>query len=122
MGRIQTYPAHNRFCFMKYWSFVIKRLPANAMALYPFLLVKTHMLGENDVIINHEKIHFKQQQELMILLFYPLYFSHYLINLIIYRNHYQAYFHICFEKEAYANERNANYLSQRKSFAWLKYL
>jgi hypothetical protein len=107
---------------MKYWSFVIARLPANAMALYPFLLFKTAAFKQSVVVINHEKIHFRQQQEMLILLFYPVYFLNYLINLFRYKNHYQAYFHICFEKEAYANERNFQYLSERKPFAWIRYL
>lgn len=107
---------------MKYWSIVVSRLPANAMALYPMMLFKTSAFKQNALIIHHEKIHFRQQQELLIILFYPLYFLNYLINLIKYKNHFQAYLHICFEKEAYANEGNANYLNHRKRFSWLSYL
>jgi hypothetical protein len=107
---------------MKYWSLVFSRLPANAMALYPFLLFKTPALKQSALVINHEKIHFRQQQELLILLFYPVYFLNYLFNLCRYKNHYQAYFQICFEKEAYANERNFKYLSERKPFSWIHYL
>lgn len=107
---------------MKYWSLVVSSLPANAMAIYPFLLFKRSALKQSALIINHEKIHFRQQQELLIFLFYPLYFLHYLINLFRYKSHYQAYFHICFEKEAYANERNSDYLKQRKFLSWLQYL
>jgi hypothetical protein len=101
---------------------VFSKLPANAMALYPFLLFKTKALKESAIIINHEKIHFRQQQELLILFFYPLYFLHYLFNLLKCRNHYQAYMRICFEKEAYAMERDMQYLQHRKPFAWVKYL
>lgn len=107
---------------MKYWILTFSRLPADAMALYPFMIFKKQALKGSKVIINHEKVHFKQQQELLIVFFYPLYFLHYLINLVKYRNHHQAYFQICFEKEAYANERNFGYLQYRKSYAWLKYL
>lgn len=107
---------------MKYWSVVFTRLPANAMALYPFMIFKTQALKLSGTIINHEKIHFRQQQELLIVLFYLLYFLNYLFNLLKYRNHRQAYFNICFEKEAYTNERDLNYLKHRKSYSWLRYL
>lgn len=107
---------------MKYWSVTFSRLPAAAMAIYPFMIFKNAALKENLVIINHEKIHFKQQQELLIIFFYPLYFLHYLINLIKYRNHHRAYLEICFEKEAYARERDFDYPASRKPYAWLKYL
>jgi hypothetical protein len=50
-----------------------------------------------------------------------LYFLHYLINLAKYRNHHEAYFEICFEKEAYAQERDLGYLKRRKPYSWIKY-
>lgn len=107
---------------MKYWSVTFSRLPAAAMAIYPFMIFKNAALKESRVIINHEKIHFRQQQELLIIFFYPLYFLHYLINLIKYHSHHRAYFEICFEREAYANERDLEYLKHRKPYAWLQYL
>ena len=106
---------------MKYWVFTFSKLPADAMALYPFMIFKKQALKGSQVIINHEKVHFRQQQELLIIFFYPLYFFHYLINLFKYRNHYQAYLKICFEREAYSNELDFEYLKHRKPYAWLKY-
>lgn len=73
------------------------------------------------ILVNHEKIHFRQQLELLIIPFYILYVLNYLINLIKYKNHNQAYFHIVFEKEAYACDRNLGYLQQRSLFSWIKY-
>lgn len=105
---------------MKYWIVTFSRLPADAMAIYPLMIFKKQILKTSQVIINHEKIHFRQQLELLIVFFYPLYFMHYLINLLKYRKHHQAYYQICFEKEAYANERNLGYLSTRKPYAWLR--
>ncbi|MGY0039604.1 hypothetical protein [Pedobacter sp. NJ-S-72] len=78
---------------------------------------------KNDtLLINHEKIHFYQQLELLILPFYILYVTNYLVNLIRFRNHSKAYFNISFEKEAYANDQNMNYLKNRRLYAWFKYL
>lgn len=107
---------------MKYWSVICPSLPANAMALYPFMLFKNQQLKENKLVINHEKIHFCQQLELLIFPFYILYFLNYLVNLIRFKNHDQAYFNLCFEKEAYANDKNADYLKARPLYSWLKHL
>lgn len=100
---------------------VVPRLSVAAIAIYPFILVKTAAYKNDDVLINHEKIHHRQQLELLILPFYILYFIHYLVNLIAYKSHYQAYLHIVFEKEAYAEECNLQYLAKRELFAWLKW-
>lgn len=91
------------------------------MAVYPFILLKNPDQKADKTLINHERIHLRQQIELLILPFYLLYLFHYLINLIRYRNHYLAYFNIIFEKEAYACDQNLDYLQQRKLFSWLKY-
>jgi hypothetical protein len=107
---------------LRYWPIVYTKLPANAMALYPVMLFKTRGLKSDALVINHEKIHFRQQLELLILPFYFLYFVHYLLNRLKYKNHEQAYFNICFEREAYANDLNLNYLAERKPYAWLRFL
>lgn len=92
------------------------------MAVYPFILLKDRYQKADKTLINHERIHLKQQIELLILPFYLLYLFNYLINLIRYKNHYLAYFNIVFEKEAYACEQNLDYLQHRKLFSWLKYI
>jgi len=73
-------------------------------------------------VINHEKIHTAQQRELLFLPFYILYIIEWLIRLIQYRNRHDAYMNISFEREAYANGHNLNYLPKRKLFSWLHYL
>ncbi|MGD1843555.1 MAG: hypothetical protein ACFB0B_22085 [Thermonemataceae bacterium] len=94
----------------------------NGMALYPFILVKRKSLCTNATFINHELIHFQQQKELLILPFYIFYLINYLWNLLRYRQHRKAYYHICFEQEAYQNEQDINYLKNRKLFAFIHYL
>lgn len=103
-------------------SIVFSKLPAAAMAIYPFILFKRAAYKNDPVLVNHEKIHLQQQLELLILPFYLLYFFHYLFNLAKYKNHQQAYFNIAFEREAYQNECNLSYLKYRKTFAWIKWL
>ncbi|HTM99788.1 MAG TPA: hypothetical protein VL088_13625 [Pedobacter sp.] len=96
-------------------------LPANGMAICPFIFVKSKILANHPVLVNHEKIHIKQQLELLILPFYIAYLLHYVINLIIYQNHQKAYLAIVFEKEAYAKDKNLNYLEERPIFSWISF-
>jgi hypothetical protein len=72
--------------------------------------------------MNHEFIHFRQQIELLIIPFYILYLLNYLINLTRYHNHIEAYRNILFEREAYENDINLSYLSERRFAAWTSYL
>lgn len=72
--------------------------------------------------LNHESIHTAQIRETGFIFFYILYIIEWLWRLIYYRNNYNAYRNISFEREAYANENNLNYLSQRKRWAFTKYL
>ncbi len=96
------------------------KLFTGGIALFPFILI--HAAHRNSqTILNHEKIHIQQQKELLILPFYIFYLLHYFINLVIYRNHKKAYLNIVFEREAYQNDTNMEYLKTRKLFAVLKY-
>ena len=96
-----------------------------AMAVWPIIFIRKDWIDdikerspeswENryERTINHEKIHFQQQKELLFVGFYLLY----LIFWIIY-----GYRNMPFEKEAYDNQSDILYLSNRKHFAFLKYL
>ena len=76
----------------------------------------------NKIDINHETIHTKQGQELLWIGFYLWYIIEYLIILIIYRDNKLAYKNISFEREAYQNQSNLDYLSNRKHYNWLSKL
>ncbi len=107
---------------MKYLSLTFSALPVQAMAIYPFILFKEEKLKENRVIIRHELIHFRQQLELLVIPFYVFYLLSYLINLVVYRSHHLAYLNICFEREAYTNDSNPDYLKNRRFYEWVSYL
>lgn len=92
------------------------------MTLYPFIFLKREDLKGNSVLINHEKIHLKQQRELLIVFFYVLYFLEWFIRLLMYRKTSLAYKNLSFEREAYQNEHNLDYISTRKRWAFLNYL
>ncbi len=92
------------------------------LSLWPFIFLKNDALKNDAVLVNHEKIHLKQQQELLILPFYVLYILEWLLRSLFYLDSYKAYQNISFEREAYQNERNLNYPSERRTFGFLKYL
>ena len=73
-------------------------------------------------IINHEKIHTRQEIEMLFIPFYVFYLLEYLFRLIQYKNHHKAYINISFEREAYKHGNDLSYLQQRKFFSWIKYL
>lgn len=96
-----------------------------AIALYPFIFVNTSTSNwkyNKDRLMNHEKIHLKQQLELLIIPFYIIYIVEYLINSLKYKSGNKAYRNISFEREAYDNESNPDYLKSRKFFSWISYL
>lgn len=73
-----------------------------------------------DTILNHEAIHSRQWLECLIVFFPVLYVIEWLFNLFIYRDSKKAYKNISFEKEAFANQYNKNYLKNRKMYAWIE--
>lgn len=68
----------------------------------------------NEVVLNHEQIHTAQMKELGYVGFYILYLIEWIIRLFFNQNAYKS---ISFEKEAYENERNLDYLSNRRHYA-----
>ena len=91
------------------------------ITLFPFIIVSDTDLKQNAVIINHEKIHIRQQIEMLILPFFIWYGVEFLIKWIIYKDKSIAYRNISFEREAYANEKDLNYLKQRFFYRFMEY-
>lgn len=100
---------------------VTRLVPYSAMAVYPFILVKHKEMCHDARLICHEKIHHRQQLELLLVGFYLLYSINYFINLVKYGVHYKAYRQIIFEREAFAMDNDADYLKKRNPFAFLKF-
>jgi hypothetical protein len=90
---------------------------AAGWTLAPFIIYKKEEYA-TDVNNNHELIHIEQQKELMVIPFFILYILNFIIN--IFRMNSSPYRNIMFEKEAYTNEGNANYLKTRKRFNYFK--
>ena len=116
-----------------------------AITLWPFIFVRRQAWARftNDVI-RHERIHGRQQVEMLAVgaviatvlalcgagwwsllalpLFLWLYVLEWLLAIVHYGSSRLAYRAISFEREAYANEHDPDYLKQRKPFAWLRYI
>jgi hypothetical protein len=92
------------------------------ITFFPFIIVADQYLKQNQVMVNHEKIHIRQQLELLILPFFLWYGIEFLIRWIICKNKNSAYRNISFEKEAYENEKDLNYLKQRSFWNFLRYV
>jgi len=92
------------------------------LSFWPFIILKDDKLKADSTLINHEKIHLKQQLELLVVPFYLFYLIEFAIRCIVYRDSYKAYQNLSFEREAYHNEDNPEYLKDRKAFSFIKYL
>lgn len=92
------------------------------ITIFPFVFVAQKKWLQDDTFISHERIHLRQQIEMLILPFFIWYGVEFLFRMIQYRNRKKAYRNISFEREAYANESNPNYLKQRRLFSFIRYL
>lgn len=112
-----------------------KRFPSAdfiAFAIGPLVFAR-HTTKLSATTLRHEAIHWAQEKELLLVGNYLLYSLEYLARIaaVLYRKRTlkltkqirrTAYRNISFEREAYDNESNPNYLQARKLYAWTKYL
>lgn len=92
------------------------------ITIFPFMFLKSEALRGNWVLINHEKIHLRQQIELLIIPFFIIYVIEFLIRLIQYKKWNLAYRNISFEREAYKNENDRDYLESRRLFSFINFI
>lgn len=88
-----------------------------AITIFPFIFCKERIRTFRD-----ENNHLKQQIELLIVFFYLWYGIEWLVRLIQYKDSHEAYRNISFEREAYNNEYDDEYLGVRKPYEWIHYL
>ena len=95
------------------------------ITLWPFVILRDTAeevgAGKYNALLNHERIHLRQQAELLVVFFYILYAFYYIRNRIKGMSHWNAYRSIPFERESYENEPNLNYLKNRKFWQWREY-
>ena len=114
-------------CIMNYTSpkgfYVCPRLVPfreGGITLYPFIFTNDPKLLKDAQFINHERIHLAQQRELLVIFFYIWYAVDFILKYIKYKDKKRAYHNIIFEREAYENDYNLEYLKKRKLFAFLR--
>lgn len=92
------------------------------ITLWPFgIYVSKIQYLSNQRLINHEKIHWEQQKELLGVLFYLLYGIEWFFKLFKYGG--GSYKNLAAEREANEHERDQTYLIyHRKRYNWLKYI
>lgn len=91
----------------------------SGITLAPFGIYIDKQYVNHQTIVNHEKIHWKQQIEMGVVFFYLWYIIEWFIRL--FTNNGNAYKSISFEQECYENDNNLYYLSNRKHYSWIKY-
>lgn len=91
------------------------------LTVFPFVFIKHRLDKEDLVFVNHERIHLRQQLELLVIPFFIWYFLEFILRLIQYKNTDLAYRNISFERETYANEKDFDYLKNRSFWRFLKY-
>ena len=92
------------------------------LTLFPFMFIKNKEMKNDKPLIYHEKIHLRQQLELLIFPFYVWYIVEFMIRLLVLRNCRSAYLKISFEREAYQNQFNSEYLKERGFWQFIKYI
>lgn len=84
------------------------------MAVWPFILLRSKDYIQNQAILNHERIHLRQQLEGLLIGFYLIYALEYLMGRFSNLSHDAAYRNISYEREAYRYDQDPEYLSRRK--------
>ena len=92
------------------------------ITIFPFMFLKYKALKGNTILVNHEKIHLRQQLELLIIPFFIIYSFEFLVRLIQYKNWKLAYMNISFEREAYRKEKDLNYLKLRPFWNFITFI
>lgn len=100
---------------------LLKNTKISAITLFPVILLRRPEDRYNKTLINHEKIHLRQQLELLIIFFYLWYVIEYYFWYFRLKDSFLAYKYISFEREAFAMEDDHDYLKTRKLWSFWKY-
>lgn len=92
------------------------------ITLWPFIILRDNKSKQDLTFLNHEKIHLRQQAEFLVFPFYLWYIAEFLIRLMQYRSMHLAYRNISFEREAYTNEKDLDYLKKRPLWEFSRYI
>lgn len=92
------------------------------ITIYPFIFAKDERTANDPRFLNHERIHLRQQAEMLIIPFFLWYVLEYVYRVFQYTSLDKGYRNISMEREAYGNQYNIGYLEKRKFYGWFPYL
>ena len=92
-----------------------------AINLFGIIIARKDYGRLTDAEINHECIHTRQMAEMLVIFFYISYLIEWIVRLIQYRNMFDAYVNISYEREAYSNMYNIEYLKKRRPCTFKNY-
>lgn len=92
------------------------------LTFFPFIILRNQSDKKDVVLLNHERIHIRQQVEMLLVFFYIWYIFEFLIRYFQYKDWGKAYENISLEREAYAKENDSTYLKKRAFWSFLNYL
>jgi hypothetical protein len=96
--------------------------PVAGVTLWPFIFVASDVSAdEKRTMINHERIHICQANEMLVVFFYLLWVLEFLVGMCRYGSAHAAYVHISLEAEAHANEHDMQYCHERRLWGWTRY-
>jgi hypothetical protein len=101
--------------------FTLRSRKHDTIAVWPFVITRRARAAIDRRLINHERIHLRQQVEMLIIPFYLWYAVEFLLRRTR-KDAYGAYLDISFEREARSFEADDTYLQKRKPWAWLRYV
>lgn len=90
-----------------------------SVTLWPFIFVRNGA-SFDAIDENHERIHGRQQLEMLVVWFFIWYGVEYLLRFVF--GGWNPYRNISFEREAYANDADLDYLKSRRFWVFLKYM
>lgn len=92
-----------------------------AINFFGFVFARKEYNPISKKVINHEAIHTAQMKEMLYIFFYLWYGIEWLIRWVGYGcKSNKAYRNILFEREAYSNDADLDYLKNRKKYGFLR--
>ena len=98
------------------------------IAIFPFVILRERYKHDPQyqyarvMLLNHERIHFYQQIEMLVIPYYIAYVIEYIIKYIMIGDSYEAYKSVSFEREAFQNEQDLDYVEYREMYSWTRYI
>mmetsp|Transcript_34128 Transcript_34128/g.70506 ORF Transcript_34128/g.70506 Transcript_34128/m.70506 type:complete len:147 (-) Transcript_34128:17-457(-) len=90
----------------------------SAITLWPWIFIAEGC--DNEVLINHEKIHIVQANEMAVIGMYIVWIFDFLRGIIQFGDAQLSYQHNRLEREARMHERDMAYLPVRPAYAWAR--